>query len=215
MSSITVSAHGTTLLAIDEQTGYFNASLLTRQNSKNPKEFLCTFEAYSLLNAAAATLGESINEKWQDLQYVRNNKPQYFDALKDAKVIIGYAGTPGMRVSPGKNIAGSIPDYQPGLWLHPYLAAPFVRWMEPSSYTYQKSTLAPLVDQALEKYQNQPVIEKPVCEIAHTFSGLVTPEEMEQIKVIDRMLIEDGASDNERYQLINDRVDLLIQARES
>ncbi|NAT21602.1 hypothetical protein [Pseudomonas syringae] len=203
---ITEGAH---TLAIDE-AGNVNVEVLEHaQRPPSTLEFLCLVENLAVTAKIANALGTPLNEKWSDVQIVNADRPEYFRALRASGIAYRVLGDVGRRAAPGPGQFGrGEVDYRSGFWLHPELVLPRARWIAGRQVPPRKTPLIAFLEKHLPSAATgQAAAPIPAQEVTEAFAGEVSAKELEDLRIVDRIMITDGVSASERTEVLRARID--------
>ncbi|GKS06578.1 hypothetical protein PSTH1771_16200 [Pseudomonas syringae pv. theae] len=196
-------------LVMNEQSMVNAETLITGERPPSTMDFLCLASTLELIQAILSRQGKHLPERLFDAQAAGLDRGQTFHALRASGIATRVLGDVGRRAALGAGQFGrGEVDYRPGFWLHPELVLPLARWIASRQVPPRKTPLIAFLEKHLPSAAtSQAVAPIPAQEVAEAFAGEVSAKEMEDLRIIDRMMITDGVSASERTEVLRTRID--------
>ncbi|MNZ57659.1 KilA-N domain protein [compost metagenome] len=183
MSSITLYYRGTNPITI-KGLGWINATQAAQMSRGKPvDEWLTSSGGLYALEQLAGELGAGLVPSFFDLHRVQRDKKNFMLGLRgDGRLV---------RFVAGDTKQGG------GLWLHPNLALPFARWVDPDKIDHPFAAwLAEQLPEVRRQHARAVRAKREAEEqdLAAGYAGAVDAELLEQLRMADVVLRNGGAS---------------------
>ncbi|MGN2388167.1 hypothetical protein ACTACB_17525 [Pseudomonas syringae] len=196
-------------LVMNEQSMVNAETLITGERPPSTMDFLCLASTLELIQAILSREGKSCPERLSDAQAAGADRGQTFHALRASGIAMRVLGDVGRRAALGAGQFGrGEVDYRPGFWLHPELVLPLARWIASRKVPPRKTLLIAFLEKHLPSaVTSQAAAPIPAQEVTEAFAGEVSAKELEDLRIVDRMMITDGVSASERTEVLRSRID--------
>lgn len=196
-------------LVINEQDMINVETLITGERPPSTMDFLCLASTIELIQAILSRKGKPCPEQLSDVQEADADRGQTFRALRASGIAMRVLGDVGRRATLGKGQFGrGEVDYRPGFWLHPELVLPLARWIASRQVPPRKTPLIAFLEKHLPTIATgEAATPIPAQEVTAAFAGEVSAKELEDLRIVDRMMITDGVSASERTEVLRARID--------
>ncbi|ODJ93457.1 hypothetical protein BB779_23455 [Pseudomonas viridiflava] len=196
-------------LVINEQGMVNVETLITGERPPSTMDFLCLASTLELIQAILGREGKPIPEKLFDAQAADADRGQTFRALRASGIAMRVLGDVGRRAALGAGQFGrGEVDYRPGFWLHPELVLPLARWIASRKVPPRKTPLIAFLEKQLPSATTgQAAAPIPAQEVTAAFASELSAKELEDLRIVDRMMITDGVSASERTGVLRSRID--------
>lgn len=201
-------------LVINEQDMVNIETLITGERPPSTMDFLCLASTLELIQAILSREGKSCPERLSDAQAAGADRGQTFHALRASGIAMRVLGDVGRRAAPGPGQFGrGEVDYRPGFWLHPELVLPLARWIASRQVPPRKTPLIAFLEKHLPSAATGKAAALiPAREVTEAFACEVSAKELEDLRIVDRMMITDGVSAPERTDVLRARIDSMQRA---
>lgn len=196
-------------LVINEQDMINVETLITGERPPSFMDFLCLASTLELIQAILSRKGKRRPEQLSDVQEADADRGQTFRSLRASGIAMRVLGDVGRRATLGKGqlCRGEV-DYRPGFWLHPELVLPLARWIASRQIPPRKTPLITFLEKHLPSAApGQESAPTSAQEVTATFAGEISANELEDLRIVDRIMITDGVSASERTEVLRARID--------
>ncbi|PYD05291.1 hypothetical protein DND90_16305 [Pseudomonas syringae pv. maculicola] len=195
-------------LVMNEQSMVNAETLITGERPPSTMDFLCLASTLELIQAILSREGKSCPERLSDAQAAGADRGQTFHALRASGIAMRVLGDVGRRAARAGQFGRGEVDYRPGFWLHPELVLPLARWIASRKVPPRKTPLIAFLKKHLPSAATgKAAAPIPAQEVTEAFASEVSAKEMEDLRIIDRMMITDGVSASERTEVLRARID--------
>ncbi|GFM68701.1 hypothetical protein PSCICJ_48190 [Pseudomonas cichorii] len=168
-------------------------------------DFFRLSDTQPLLHQLAAAMGKQFPAKWLALENITSRPDDFWRdviAIGMVELVKGDTGRPAKLAEFG-GIRGEI-DYGPGLWVREELVLPWSHWRDSRQYLQRKSPLTLFLEKHLAPAE--PAAPAVQHEIASSFADEVSTAELQVLRKIDRLMMDDGVSAGERREVLAARI---------